>query len=74
MLSLRYSKDIANLLFWVRWACLATTKVILSFEENFCVYLQVKNRFHSPFISGVTAKICKLILSALGMPDYTQPK
>ena len=28
------------------------------FLENVCVYLQVKNQFHSPYFSGDTAKIC----------------
>ena len=28
------------------------------FLENVCVYLQVKNQFHSPYFSGDTEKIC----------------
>ena len=40
------------------------------FVEFFCVNLQVKNQFHSPCISGDTAKISKLILGTLGMSGY----
>ena len=44
--SLTYCKDIANLLFWVLWACLAM--YILSdtivFMFNFYVYLEAKNK------------------------------
>ena len=39
--------------------------------ENFCVYLQVKNEFHSPSFSGDTTKIWKLILGTLDMSGYT---
>ena len=37
--------------------------------ETFCVYLQAENQFHTPCFSGDTAKICKLILGSLGVPD-----
>ena len=39
--------------------------------ENFCVYLQVKNQFHSPCFSGDTAKIYKLILDIQTYSGYT---
>ena len=71
MFSVRYCKDIVNLLLYA-WLC--TPKGYYQSVENFCVYLQAKNLFHTPCFSGDTAKICKLILGTLGMPGYTQPK
>ena len=41
---LRYFKEIANLPFWVIWACLVNTQY--QFERTFYVYLQAKIRFH----------------------------
>ena len=38
--------------------------------ENVYVYLQGKNQLHLPCLHGDIAKICKLILDTLGMPDY----
>ena len=49
----------------------AHSKRYYQFVEIFCVYLQVKNQFHSPCFSGDTGKICKLILGTLGMSGYT---
>ena len=39
--------------------------------SNFSVYLQVKKQLYPPCFSWSNAKICKLILSTLGMPSYT---
>ena len=49
----------------------AHSKWYYQFIENICVYLQVKNQFHSPCFFRDTAKICKLILGTLGMSGYT---
>ena len=49
----------------------AHQKWYYQFVENVCVYLQVKNQFHSPCFSGDTGKICKLVLGTLGMSGYT---
>ena len=45
---LRYWKGITNLLFWVIWACLATTQLkwYYQFEETSDVYLQPKTQLH----------------------------
>ena len=48
----------------------AHPKWYYQFVENFCVYLEVKNQFHSPCFSGDTAKIWKLILGTLGISDW----
>ena len=70
--SLKYCKDIIKLLSWVLWACLVMhTQSDTINLKNFCVYLQVKNQFHSPCFSGDTAKICKHILGTLGMSGYS---
>ena len=48
-LSLRYWKDIANLLFWVLWACLAMQTQSDNIKLNsFGVYLQEKKATSSP--------------------------
>ena len=49
----------------------AHPKWYYQFVENCCVYLQVKDQFHSPCSSGDTAKICKFILDTLSMSGYT---
>ena len=49
----------------------AHPKWCYQFVEKCCVYLQVKNQFHSSCFSGDTAKICRLIFGTLGMSGYT---
>ena len=71
MFSLRYCKDIVNWLFLVLRPCLATySQIILSSSRKLLSLLQVKNQLHPPYFCGDIAKICKLILGALGMPGY----
>ena len=50
--SLRYCKDIVNLLFWVLWTYMAYAhpKWYCQLVENFHVYLHVKNQVH-PYAS-----------------------
>ena len=65
--SLRYYKDIANLLFWVLWACLAmhTHSDTINLKKNFTFINKQK----------ICAKVCKLlILGTLGMPAYAHLK
>ena len=74
-LSLRYWKDIANLLFWVLWACLAMQTQSDNIKLNsFGVYLQGKKQPHPTCFTGDITKICKLILDTLGKPGYANPK
>ena len=56
---LRYSIDIANLLFWVLWVCLAThtqSDTINLKKTSACIFIQ-KNQLHSPHFSGDIAKV-----------------
>ena len=52
----------------------AHAKSYYQFVENFCVYLPAKIQFYTLCLSVDTAKICKLILCILWMPDYIQPQ
>ena len=52
----------------------AHPKWYYQFVENFRIYLQARNQFHTPCFSGDSVKIFKLILGTLVMPGYTQPK
>ena len=73
--SLRYCKDIVNMLFWVLWAYLVKhTQSDTINLQKICGYLQAKNQLHFPCFAGVISKICKLILGTLGMHCYTHPK
>ena len=55
---LRDCIDIANVLFWVLWVCLAThTQSDRKLEENFCIYLHTKNKLHRPHFSRNIRKI-----------------
>ena len=61
MFSLRYWKDIENLLFWVLWAQLATnTRNDNQFIENVHVNLRKENQLH---FSRNIPKIWKLLIS-----------
>ena len=70
--SLRYCKDIANLLFLLIWACLALRTLLTC--RKLCVHPRAKNQLHFPSFSGDTAKIRKLILGNLSIPGYAHPK
>ena len=81
---LGYCKDIANLLFSVLWACLATQNQsdTINLKTIFVFIWRQKTQVHSPRFSGDIAKLCKLlILGTLGisgyvlaMPGYAHPK
>ena len=61
---LRHCNDIANLLVWVLWVCLAmATKKILSAYGNFDVHVLVKNQIYIPdlFLEMLT-KYCKFVI------------
>ena len=76
MFSLRYCKDIANLLFFVLWAYLATKtqKDSISFQKTFVFICRQKASFIPPRFSGDTAKILELlILGAFGVPSHEHP-
>ena len=71
--SLRYYKDIVNLLFWVLWACLSTRTQSdpINLQKTFVFICRQKINF-SPCFSEDIAKIYKLlILGTLGMPGCT---
>ena len=38
------------------------------------IYMKEKNQFHPPCFSKDIAKIWKIILGTLGVPDYTHPQ
>ena len=38
------------------------------------IYMLAKNQFHPPCFSKDIAKIWKIILGTLGVPDYTHPQ
>ena len=61
---LKYCREIANLLFWVIWACLAQiTQLIASkFEEAFDIYLQAKNQLYSSHFPSDIGKILQNLL------------
>ena len=61
--SLRYYKDIVNLLFWVHWACLgyAHPKWYYQLVENFCLYLHVKNQVHPPSFSEILRRCANFL-------------
>ena len=70
--SLRYYKDIVNVLLWVLWACLAKqtlSDTVLSTCKKPSSLFASKT---SPPCFWRYAKICKLILGTLGMPGCTQ--
>ena len=72
MFSLRYCKDIANfgILSTLGMPGYAHLTRYYQPEEKFSVYLQAKNRHHSPCFSGDIANICKLlILGNLANPN-----
>ena len=74
---LRYCKEIANLLFWVIWACLATPlKWQYQFEGTFDIYQQTKKSFSSfMFFLEILQQYCKfVILGTLGIPGHVPPK
>ena len=71
----RYCKEIANLLFSVIWACLAThLKWYYQLEEPFDVYLLAKDQFILHVFLEILQRYCKLVLRALGMPGIPNPK
>ena len=64
--SLRYYKNIANLLFWVLWVCLTLhIQWYYQLVEKFCVHPQAKNQLHSPCFFEDAAKIGKLLIWVL---------
>ena len=72
--SLGYWKEIANLLFLVVSACLAshTQSDAICLHKTFAFICRQKYQLHSPLFSGDTAKTCKLpILGTLSMLGYT---
>ena len=73
--SLRYCKDIANLLFLVLWASLVIhTQNSITLHKTFVFICRQKNHFNSNFCVD-NVKICKLlILGTLGMSGYAHPK
>ena len=74
--SLRYCKDLANLLFWTLWACLAIQhpKWYYQVVENFRVYLQAKIQLHPSRFHWDIAKILQLVIWVLSacLAMYTQ--
>ena len=76
MFSLRYLKDIANLIFWVLWACLAahTQSDTVNLLKISCLSAD-KNQLHRLRFSGDNAKIRKLlILGTMFISSYAYPK
>ena len=72
---LRYYKDIANLLFWVLWACHATQTQsdTINLWITFVFICRQKINFTLIFSRDI-AKICRLILGTLDMPGCTHQK
>ena len=54
---LTYLEEIANLLFWVIWACLATHKIIVSIKKYLWFLSTGKNQFHPSRFPWYIAKI-----------------
>ena len=66
MFSLRYWKDIANLLFWVLWAHLATnTRNDNQFIENFHVYLRKENQFITHIFLEILQRYANFLFQVL---------
>ena len=70
---LKYCWDIANLLFWALWACLATPIKHFStdLQQSFMFTWMQKIHFISPFFLEILLRYCKLVvLNTLDMPGY----
>ena len=73
--SLRYCKDIANWLFWVLWACLATYTQSDTINLKKTFMFICRQKINSPCFSGDIVKMCKLvILGILDMSGYAPKK
>ena len=69
---LRYCNDIANLLFWVLWACLAmaTKNVDINLQKNLMFIIMRKIKYITHLFLEILLRYCKLvILGTLGMPS-----
>ena len=79
-ISLRYYKEIVNLLFWVLWTCLAmqTQRDTMNLYKTFMFICRQKTNFTLPPPPNAFLEImqvCKLLfLGTLGMPGYIHPK
>ena len=74
---LRYCKEIANLLFYVLWACLAshTQSGTINLYKNLVFIRKQKINFIPHVFLEIFQRCCKLvILGTLSMPGYAHPK